>query len=286
MLNRSAQSLRRRHSAVLVLLGLFGLGGCSESEPLTALVAAYRVEDVREPIHVLVLSASHGFRHEAAIARSKALLQALEPVTEFRFTLTEDVDVLSAEHLSAYDVVFFNNSTLRAERRDGPTPGWRDSIVEQPVTTAHQQALVAFLDQGGGVVSAHSGLDALYEWPEYRTLLGGGLFESHPWTQTVTVRVEDGEHPINAGVPESFEIRDEIYVLDHNPRRQVHVLTTLDIGSVDASLGDRSDYPLAWTREHRGARVFVTKLGHFPEVWTHPQFLRQLLAGLRYAAGR
>ncbi|MEM8768011.1 MAG: ThuA domain-containing protein [Pseudomonadota bacterium] len=270
----------------LLLLGLLGLSGCSDEQSLANVADAYRIEGAHEPIHVLVLTATHGYRHETAIARSRELLKALEPVTEFRFTLTEDIDALSAETLSAHDVIFFNNSTLRAARLDGPTPGWRDSVVEQPVTRAHQQALIEFLERGGGVVSAHSGLDALYGWPEYRALLGGGLFEAHPWTEQVTVRVEDRTHPLNEGLEESFEIRDEIYVLDRNPRPEVQVLTTLDLESVDASLGKRNDYPLAWSREHRGARVFVTKLGHFPEVWTHPAFLRQLLAGLRYAAGR
>jgi uncharacterized protein len=48
----------------------------------------------------------------------------------------------------------------------------------------------------------------------------------------------------------------------------------------------RTDFPLAWVREHDGGRVFATALGHFPDVWRHPAFVQHLLEGMRYAAGR
>jgi type 1 glutamine amidotransferase len=49
---------------------------------------------------------------------------------------------------------------------------------------------------------------------------------------------------------------------------------------------DTGDYPISWTREHGGGRVFVTSLGHFPDVWGTPDFVQHLLQGMRVAAGR
>jgi glucose/arabinose dehydrogenase len=48
----------------------------------------------------------------------------------------------------------------------------------------------------------------------------------------------------------------------------------------------RNDYPISWIRNYEGGRVFITKLGHFPDVWTTPDFLQHLLQGMRMAAGR
>jgi glucose/arabinose dehydrogenase len=49
---------------------------------------------------------------------------------------------------------------------------------------------------------------------------------------------------------------------------------------------ERNDYPISWIRKYEGGRVFVTKLGHFPEVWQNPAYITHVLQGLRIAAGR
>ena len=79
-------------------------------------------------------------------------------------------------------------------------------------------------------------------------------------------------------------------MLDENPRWNARVLMSLDMESVtavdDVAGRERNDYPIAWIRNHNVGRVFVTKLGHFPDVWTTPAFLEHVLQGLRMAAGR
>lgn len=158
------------------------------------------------------------------------------------------------------------------------------------VSEAQRSAIMNFLKQGKGVVGAHAALDAFYKWDEYREMVGGGLFESHPWTENVDIIIEEKDNPAVAHFGESFSIRDEIYVLDENPRFNGRVLMSIDMNSV-APQGDahgmyRNDYPISWIREHNGGRVFMTKLGHFPDVWANPDFLQHLLQGMRMAAGR
>ncbi len=166
----------------------------------------------------------------------------------------------------------------------------QDWDVADPVTAAHRAAILAFVDQGGGLAVAHAGLDALYGWSAYRRLVGGGLFDSHPWTQPVTIRVEDKDNPATRHLGDALTLRDEIYVLDANPRWQSHVLLSLDNDSVGANPGPadaaRSDFPISWLREAGEGRVFVTKLGHFPDVWTNEAFMQHFLQGLRLAARR
>ena len=158
------------------------------------------------------------------------------------------------------------------------------------ITETQQTAIMDFLRSGKGIAIAHSGLDALYHWDDYRAMVGGGLFTSHPWTQSVRITIDEPDSPAVAHFGEDFWIRDEIYVLDENPRWNSRVLMSLDMASVvaeDPIAGtERNDYPISWIRNHNGGRVFVTKLGHFADVWKTPAFLEHILQGMRMVAGR
>ena len=244
------------------------------------LAEAFRVEGDIEPIDVLVVTATHGYRHGPAIEATLRLLGALNEVTEFRFEFSERVDDFNSANLARFDLLFFANSTLRI---DVPTE-------DTPVTAVHRAAIIEFIKNGGGIVGAHSALDAFYGWAEYRRLVGGGLFAAHPWTQQVRILIEDKTSPATRHLGDTFTIKDEIYVLDRNPRRNSQVLLSLDLTSVETAQSgidaSRDDFPISWLRTQEGGRVFITKLGHFPEVWADPDFIQHLLQGMRMAAGR
>jgi glucose/arabinose dehydrogenase len=344
------------------------------------------VEEPREPIRVLMVTATHGYRHEESIPVAKEVMEELERTTEFRFDVTEDISAFTPENLAQYDVLFFANSTLRAEtaedeegeaiytltvntpqgahegelllsgtpeemtgtitmqdgdeveleevtlrgsdlsfaatledagrvqvraklegeslrgtatvqgnelplsgrRTAGRLPGQPLDYI--PVNEAQQQAILEFVRSGNGVVVAHAGLDAFFGWDEYRELVGGGLFQEHPWVQNVRINVEESASPATEHLNDNFWYRDEIYVLDRNPRWNSQVLLSLDMPSVGVPVGHpdatRDDYPISWVRPYGEGRVFVTTLGHFADVWRNPAFLRHLLQGMRIAAGR
>ncbi len=350
------------------------------------LADVFRTNTQADPINVLVVTATHGFRHKDAIETATRVLGEIETTTEFEFDFTEDVNDLNAQNLAKYDVLFFNNSTLRI-KADKAIPGvvatwdvqmnssrgnrtgklvlrgepgaytasvaWdggneaelRDVTFENDkltfafgnegqfkgqanvvgdklegevvfgdnkvaltgtyhdgtrtagipegtvlVTEAQRQAIMDFLRQGKGIAVAHAGLDAFYGWDEYKEMVGGGLFEEHPWTQHVEIVVEETDNPATEHLGESFSIRDEIYTLDENPRWNSRVLLSLDMESVGVVEGPadigRNDHPISWIRKHNGGRVFVTKLGHFADNWKQPDFLQHVLQGIRMAAGR
>ena len=356
----------------------------------------FAVDPATEPIRVLMVTATHGFRHGPAIDTARAVMKALEATTEFRFDLTEDLTRLNDDTLAQYDLLFFANSTLRGgddgveatAADDGNEAPWRvyqtslntpdgtlnaevtltgtpeaglggtirfentpapaplrdaafdgttltfnfdggqqygridvkttlqrdqwtgtlsvggaamafngtltaaaaEAREKETVTAAQRRAIMNFLRAGKGIVGAHSALDAFYHWNEYRAMVGGGLFQEHPWTQSVRVVVEEPDNPAVAHFGDGFWIRDEIYVLDENPRWNARVLASLDMQSVGVEQGPadmgRNDYPISWIRNHNGGRVFYTKLGHFSDVWTTPAFLTHFLQGMRMAAGR
>ncbi len=239
-----------------------------------SLAELFAVDDPSaEPIRVLMLTSTYGYRHEGAIEAAKPLMESLEQTTEFAFDITEDVDELNRENLQNYDLLFFNNTTGNL-----------------PVTEEQKQAVLDFMREGKGFVGAHAAADTWYNWTPYREMLGGGLFQGHPWTRSVGITIEDTENPAVSHFGGGFYLRDEIYVLDANPRWNSRVLMSLDMQSVGIEQGpataDRNDYPISWIRNFNGGRVFYTKLGHFAEVWQTPMYLEHLLTGMRMAAGR
>ena len=57
-------------------------------------------------------------------------------------------------------------------------------------TDVDREALLDFVRGGHGFIGSHSATDTLYDWPDYRDLIGA-QFKEHPWTQTARVLVED-----------------------------------------------------------------------------------------------
>ncbi len=171
--------------------------------------------------------------------------------------------------------------------RTGPD---ESAQVESLVSLAQRAAIQAFVRSGKGVVVSHSGLDSFYGWDWYRQMVGGGLFDSAPWTETVGINIEEPENPAVSHFGERFEIADEIYVLDVNPRWNARVLASLDMRSIGVDQGPadsgENDHPISWIRKHEGGKVFVTSLGHSPEVWQNQGFQQHLLQGIRMVAGR
>ncbi len=178
----------------------------------------------------------------------------------------------------------------------GPMPfdGVRQTEEEpeyagETVDSSHVEAIMAFLAQGKGIAVAHAGLDALYHSADYRAMVGGGLFDSHPWTQSVRALVEDSDTPATRHLGEDLWVHEEIYVLDVNPRWNSKVLLSLDTETVELTESvagpEQNDYPLSWIRMHNGGRVFVTALGHFADTWRTPSFAEHILQGIRMAAG-
>ncbi|MEO8624933.1 MAG: ThuA domain-containing protein, partial [bacterium] len=152
------------------------------------------------PIRVLVVTATQGFRHTEAIVESTMRLKAAQATSELRFDFTEDPTALNAENLAKYDVLFFNNSTLRIAAANPSDSAslvalrWPRTGVVNPVTPAQQAAIAAFVRAGKGLVAVHAGVDAFYGWPEYREIVGGGLFLSHPFTREARVTIEDASN--------------------------------------------------------------------------------------------
>jgi type 1 glutamine amidotransferase len=210
-----------------------------------------------------MLTATAGFRHDS-IGTAREVLTALAPANSFSLTATEDLSRISAAGLSEIDVVMF-----------ALTSG------ELPLSASQRAALVAAITDGKGFIGIHSATDTLYEFPDYGRLVGA-YFREHPWTQQARVIPEDLSHPATGATRDAFTLEEEFYTFRENPRGRVQVLLRLDPASVNTT----GDYPLAWAQSFGTGRSYYNALGHFPATWRDTRFQNQLIAAIRWTAGR
>jgi type 1 glutamine amidotransferase len=210
-----------------------------------------------------MLTATAGFRHDS-IPTARQVLAELAPAGGFSVAATETLADITPARLASTDVLMF-----------ALTSG------ELALDATQKDAIVGFVNNGGGFIGVHSASDTLYEWAEYGRLVGA-YFKEHPWTTDATVVVEDRAHPITAGLGGSFRLREEFYTFRANPRASVHVLLTLDAASVAAA----GDFPLAWTQTIGRGRSYYNALGHFDSTWRDGVFQRQVIGAIRWTAGR
>jgi len=186
----------------------------------------------------------------------KALDPVLEKTGDFEVTVGESFDVLKAENIKAFDVVFFYGSGGK---------------MTDP---AQEQGLEGFVAGGGGMAGVHA-TDANKRSDVYWRLIGG-RFAGHGGGRFM-VRIEDKKHPVTAGM-DDFEISDETYRNNYHPDAKIHSLVHMDRGKEQQSM--------AWVQEIGKGRVFCTTLGHGPQAFANPQFQRLVVRGLYWAAGR
>jgi type 1 glutamine amidotransferase len=220
---------------------------------------------------ILYLTHSAGFKHAVLPVSEQVLPELGKKAGWFTVDVTQDVAKLNAADLEQYDAVVFY------------TTG------ELPISDQQKADLQAFVENGKGFVGVHSATDTFYKWPWYGTMIGG-YFDGHPWTQKVTIKVDDPKNPSTKHLGASFEMDDEIYQFKAWERSNVHVLLSLDPASVDLTKKGVNrtdkDFGISWTRTQGKGRVFYTALGHRPEVWHDARFQQHLVEGIRWAATR
>lgn len=224
---------------------------------------------LEKPVRVFYCTHSAGFRHDV-LPLSRDVMKRLADENDWlEVTVSDNIIDLTPERLAKTDVVMFYTT--------GVLP-MGDMLPR----------LMKWVKDGGGFVGVHAATDTLAGDPEYVRMIGG-TFDGHPWNEQVAIVPDSPADPGSksiADIPSGgkpFTIADEIYQFKSiNP--DIQVLMHLDPSTPKAEKG--RPYPIAWTRTEGKGRVFYSALGHRPEVWTDDRYLNQVLAGIRWAAGR
>ncbi|MBW3628901.1 MAG: ThuA domain-containing protein [Gemmatimonadetes bacterium] len=237
-------------SAPLVSLLAIALVGCAPATPTPrAAPTAAATEAKQQRIKVLFLGdAGH---HTPAERLRDVGTSMLNRGIELYYT--ERLADLNPENLRGYDAV------LLYANYEGDLP------------RAQEEALLAYVAEGGGFVPVHSASGNFRTSRAFIELLGGA-FASHG-TGVFRTRIAEPDHGIMQGF-RGFESWDETYVhKDHNPQGR----TVLEY---------RENEPYTWTRSHGRGRVFYTAWGHDKRTWQNTGFHDLLERGIRWAAGQ
>jgi type 1 glutamine amidotransferase len=250
---------------VLALVLAVGCGGGREDGPSGGFgTFPPQPSPSAPPLRVLMLTATTGFRHGSIEVARQTLTTLGSRTGEFTITATENVAEVTASRLANFDILAFILTT-----------------GELPFDASQKAAIVSFVENGGGFIGAHSATDTLYDWAEYGRLVGA-YFNGHPWSQEATVTVEDRDHPSTRSLGATFRLNEEYYTFRENPRSHVHVLLSLDAGSVGAT----GDFPLAWSQSIGQGRSFYTALGHHDATWQDVRFQAHLRGAIGWVGKR
>jgi len=221
---------------------------------------------------VLVIATPSTYHYEyIPIARES--LERLARLHAFGLTWTHDPAVFDGD-LSQYAAVVFLNTP--AEQLSAP----------------RRQHFEQYVQGGGNVMVVHrAAIVPPDAWPWYERLVARS-FVNHPKIQTGVITVVDKGFPATFGLPDRWIWSDEFYVTRNPFAVAIRPVLRVDEASYDPTriwpgqVGGRmgADHPEAWYHRVGKGRVFVTLLGHTPEMYRDERYLQHLLGGLYWTA--
>jgi type 1 glutamine amidotransferase len=187
--------------------------------------------------------------------------------------LRENIPVTFLENVAALNAGTLKDYQLLVILRDGMNwPGGYDKPYVQWMTEDQQQAIWDFVQAGGGFLPLHNAQGIYPPGGLYYKLLGGD-YGGHPEPYVFTIRVENKNHPITAGV-EDFEIFDEQHMVKYYLDQEHLLLRSISRANKAAAAG--------WWREVGKGRLCYLAPGHTPEALGHPMMQRLLRNAMRW----
>jgi type 1 glutamine amidotransferase len=114
------------------------------------------------------------------------------------------------------------------------------------------------------------------DWREFL----GVTSRRHDHQSAYAVKTLVKDHPVMRDVPEKWVTpMDELYIIDKLWPKAKALATSV-------SEKDGKEYPVIWTNDYHGTRVFGTTYGHGNVTWQDPVFIAIVSRGILWAAGR
>ncbi len=206
----------------------------------------------------------------------------------YEAVISDDPAMLLPDKLDGFDSLVMNNIHEREPFLPpdlGKLPR-EEQAAARKRDQAIKQSILDFVKGGKGVVGIHAATAAFQNWREYGEMMGG--YYSGHMNGDVVLKLDDPDHPVNACFGgKLFRIREEIYFFrGPHSRKTLRVLLSFDLSQMkDPGKRPDKDYAVSWVRQFGKGRVFYTVLGHSPQSYWNPLFLKHLLAGIQFAIG-
>ncbi|WP_165219542.1 ThuA domain-containing protein [Aquisphaera insulae] len=218
----------------------------------------------KKPLRVLLTFGGHEFQEKEFFA----MWDSLPGVTYTKAPLPQSAGLLKPGLEKDYDAIVCYD-------------------MNHAITPEQQQAFLALLDRGIGVVMLHHNLASNPDWAAYRDIQGGRWLgakteidgksygpSTYSHDEELPIRIADKDHPITKGLSD-FVIHDESYG-EFYVSPKVHVLLT--------SHHPKDTGPFAWTNEHGKSRIVYFQAGHDAKAWACPSYQEILVRSIRWTA--
>lgn len=224
---------------------------------------------------VLVFSKTGSFIHKEAIPAAEAMFRRLAEKNGWSVFVTENGAVHNPGDLAKFDVIVWNNAT-------------GDLLNEE-----QQNALVNYLENGGGWIGIHGAGDTSSSWQWQNEVLIGAEFIGHPMNpqfQEARVVIENPSDPVMHHLGSEWYRTDEWYSYAESPRKPGRtILATLDESTYspiffkeDISMGD--DHPIVWKQCVGSGRALYSAMGHTAESFSEQKHVEMLENAVLWAA--
>jgi len=259
-----------------------------------------------EPLSVLVAVKGHPFDREAFVV-------VFEEMDGMAASLVDQPAaglLMNPEAMAGFDALVLYDMPGLDFRAQAPA---RPGYVEPPREL--REGFRRLLQQGKGVVALHHAIAAWPAWPEYAEYLGGRfLYKSGPLRGAprkdsgyrhgvrYSARGVAPRHPVLEGLPERFELTDELYLYevfedDVTPLlRAEHAFVRDHFFSAELAVShgrmfDNAGWEhspgsnlIGWTKQALNSRVVYLQPGDGPSVYESPYYRRLVRNAIQWVA--
>lgn len=212
-----------------------------------------------KPLWVCLISGSLEYKSDESLASFQKYLEKNYPLKCSRAFRKADDDLPGLECLDDCDVALFFTRRLTIDGKQ-------------------LERIKKYCEAGKPIVAVRTASHGFQNWLAMDNEILGGNYKSH-YGEALAVKVTIADkaktHPVLAGV-KGLTSAGSLYK-NTGLAGDVEVLLT-------GNISDHSE-PVAWTRQHKGGRVFYTSLGH-PKDFEDENFRRMLANALFWTAKR
>jgi type 1 glutamine amidotransferase len=216
--------------------------------------------DPKRIIKVLLVSGSLEYNSDASLPKLQAYLEKNHAVKCYRAFRKTDTDIPGLEKLDDCDVMVLFTRRLKLEGEQ-------------------LERIKKYCQSGKAIVGIRTASHAFQTWLELDKEVLGGNYQNHYAEGPLTdIDVKAKDHAILKGVVLK-QSKGSLYK-NTGLSKDVDILLTGSIAGKPAVTE-----PIAWTRLHKGGRVFYTSLGH-PSDFADDNFLRLLGNAVVWTTGK
>lgn len=257
------------------------------------------------PLKVLVSVKGHPFDRNAL----GAVFDEMEGVQASFVDQPAAGRMMNPEAMAGYDALVLYDMPGLDFAADGEKPGF---VEPEPRVKSGFEAL---LTAGFGVVALHHAIAGWPTWPQYADWLGGRFLyapaalrgdprpdSGYRHEVSYDAAVVDPAHPVVAGLPASFAMKDELYLYevfeadvtpllrarhDFEAGNFYSAHRAVAQGQMFSNVGwshPRGSNLIGWTKRALNSRLVYLQPGDGPETYDNPHYRRLLLNAIRWVA--